>query len=101
MHWKLKKSIGNESNAKKYSERIIHVSVDEGDGAGYDIQSFDYDAATGDVIEYYIEVKSTTGGIDTPFIYLRMSYKSREKKESSIQYTEYLRMLKISGITMY
>lgn len=52
---------------KKYSERIIHVSVDEGDGAGYDIQSFDYDAATGDVIEYYIEVKSTTGGIDTPF----------------------------------
>ena len=54
---KLKKA-GREDLAKK----IIHVSVVEGDGAGYDIRSFDYDGNT-----LYLEVKTTTGGQRTSF----------------------------------
>lgn len=44
------------------AEKVKHVSRDEGDGAGYDIQSYNED---GSII--YIEVKSTRGNIGTPF----------------------------------
>ena len=43
--------------------RLVHASVHQGDGLGYDIASFD---ATGQ--ERFIEVKTTTGSIDTHFI---------------------------------
>ena len=43
---------------KKLSEKVRHVSVEDGDGFGYDILSFD---------EIYIEVKTTTQNIQTPF----------------------------------
>ncbi len=41
----------------------IHTSVIEGDGAGYDIE-----ATKDDGTSLYIEVKTTKGGINTPFI---------------------------------
>lgn len=41
------------------------VSQTQGDGLGYDIHSFDVIA--GVVYDRYIEVKTTTGGIDKPF----------------------------------
>lgn len=41
---------------------IIHASVVEGDGAGYDIRSFNADASS-----RYIEVKTTVGSIDSDF----------------------------------
>jgi hypothetical protein len=41
---------------------IVHVSVIEGDGAGYDIRSFKEDGTP-----LFIEVKSTRGEIDAPF----------------------------------
>lgn len=41
---------------------VVHASVDEGDGLGYDIRSFEPDGT-----ERYIEVKSTTFGERTPF----------------------------------
>ena len=44
------------------AEKIVHVSEIEGDGAGYDIRSFHQN---GD--PKYIEVKTTRGGITTPF----------------------------------
>lgn len=44
------------------AEKVRHVSVAEGDGAGYDIQSFFPDGRN-----RYIEVKTTKGGISTPF----------------------------------
>lgn len=44
------------------AEKIRHVSVVEGDGAGYDIHSFFPDGRS-----RYIEVKTTKGGITTPF----------------------------------
>lgn len=43
-------------------ERVLHVSEVEGDGAGYDIRSFNLDGSVA-----YIEVKTTTGGIDDGF----------------------------------
>lgn len=48
--------------AGQLAERVRHVSVDEGDGLGYDIQSFD---PSGE--ERYIEVKTTAFGERTPF----------------------------------
>ncbi|MFW7382177.1 MAG: DUF3883 domain-containing protein [Oligoflexus sp.] len=44
------------------AERVKWVSDKEGDGLGYDIESFD---ENGSVI--YIEVKTTNGGINTPY----------------------------------
>jgi hypothetical protein len=43
--------------------QVRRISITEGDGAGYDVLSFDLDAR-----EKYIEVKTTTGGKRTPFI---------------------------------
>jgi predicted 2-oxoglutarate/Fe(II)-dependent dioxygenase YbiX len=50
--------------------RVIHLSATEGDGYGYDIVSID---CLGNPI--YIEVKTTTGNINTPF------YMSKNEKD--------------------
>ncbi|MSP81276.1 MAG: DUF3427 domain-containing protein [Rhodospirillales bacterium] len=42
--------------------KVVHVSQTEGDGAGYDIRSYDADGTV-----RYIEVKATRGGISTAF----------------------------------
>lgn len=42
--------------------RVIHVSKELGDGAGFDILSIDEDGN-----DIYIEVKTTEGRIDAPF----------------------------------
>lgn len=55
------------------AERVEHVSVEIGDGLGYDIKSF---TLAGDVKP--IEVKTTRGGPSTPFF---MSRNEREKAE--------------------
>ena len=47
---------------KDLAELVRHVSVQEGDGAGYDILSFD-DLGR----KKYIEVKATSGGLSTDF----------------------------------
>ena len=44
------------------ANKIIHVSEVEGDGAGYDIKSYKEDGTP-----LFIEVKTTRGGINTPF----------------------------------
>jgi len=45
--------------------KVIHTSVEEGDGKGYDIESIEDDGVT----PRYIEVKTTTGGVGQPFFY--------------------------------
>ncbi|BDH62872.1 hypothetical protein MTP04_30020 [Lysinibacillus sp. PLM2] len=45
------------------ASKVIHTSVVEGDGAGYDIQAY---SSNGEIL--FIEVKTTSGGIKTPFI---------------------------------
>lgn len=52
----------NQSGRPDLAEKIRHVSVVEGDGAGYDIQSYFPDGRP-----RYLEVKTTTGGASTPF----------------------------------
>ena len=52
----------NDMNRADLAEKIIHVSKVEGDGAGYDIRSYD---KNGEV--KYIEVKTTRGNINTDF----------------------------------
>ena len=47
------------------NRKIIHTSVEEGDGKGYDIESVEDDGKT----PRYIEVKTTTGCVDQPFYY--------------------------------
>jgi len=47
---------------KQREHKVIHVSQSEGDGAGYDIRS-----VADDESPIFIEVKSTTGGLTTPF----------------------------------
>ncbi len=43
-------------------DRVIHLSEEQGDGAGFDIMSINYDGT-----DRYIEVKTTQGSADTPF----------------------------------
>lgn len=47
---------------------IKHVSKEKGDGDGYDIESFMVDENTNEIKPLYIEVKSTTSNLTTPFI---------------------------------
>ncbi len=47
---------------KKLADKVYNVAQEEGDGAGYDIRSYFEDGE-----ELYIEVKTTSGGIDQPF----------------------------------
>ena len=49
-------------NIKDLADKIRHVSVEEGDGSGYDILSFFDDGK-----EKYIEVKSTIASIESQF----------------------------------
>jgi hypothetical protein len=51
-----------KNNRSDLVERVVHVSDVEGDGAGYDIRSYDLE---GEV--KYIEVKTTKGNNKTPF----------------------------------
>lgn len=49
-------------NRQDLADKVVHVAKVEGDGAGYDIKSFNVDGAV-----KYIEVKCTRGNINTDF----------------------------------
>jgi hypothetical protein len=51
-----------EAGRSDLAEKVMHVSVVEGDGAGHDIKSFDLDGNP-----KYIEIKTTKGSASTPF----------------------------------
>jgi hypothetical protein len=57
------KSILIESGRSDLTSKVIHTSVIEGDGAGYDIQAI---TPEGEI--QFIEVKTTTGRAHSPFI---------------------------------
>ncbi len=64
------------------AQRVRHVSVEDGDGLGYDVLSF-----FGDGREKYVEVKSTTSSISSPFFLSRNELGFlREHKEDSFIY---------------
>lgn len=64
----------------KYSSKVIHAAKTEGDGLGYDILSYQKDGAP-----KYIEVKTTTGPVNTPF-YVSAVELERSKKEGQSYY---------------
>ena len=66
---------------------IEHVALNEGDGLGYDIKSIYFDEVTKRVKPFYIEVKSTIGGINSPF-YLSANEK-RVAEEKGKEYSIY------------
>ena len=51
-----------EAGRHDLAEKVIHVSVVEGDGAGHDVKSFDLNGNP-----KFIEVKTTKGSASTPF----------------------------------
>ena len=66
---------------------IEHVALNEGDGLGYDIKSIYFDRVTNKVKPFYIEVKATIGGINSPF-YLSANEK-RVAEEKGKEYSIY------------
>ncbi len=59
------------------ADRVEHVAQTRGDGAGFDVRSFDFDGS-----ERFIEVKTTQFGVYTPFFVTRNELEcSREAPE--------------------
>ena len=83
-----------DSRLQDYIDDIVHVAIDEGDGLGYDIKSVYFDEVRKEVNPLYIEVKSTIGGINTPF-YLSANEK-RVAEEKGKDYSIY-RLFKSSN----
>lgn len=70
--------------------QIRHLSVDEGDGLGYDIKSFSFDKESLCFVDRYIEVKSTSSGINTPFYFSINEYlTAKEEAEKYFIYRLY------------
>jgi hypothetical protein len=70
-------------NVKK-KNKIVHTSIEDGDGLGYDIESIDENGH-----KIYIEVKGTTGGFKTPF------YITRNEMHCSIQNPKKYRLYRV------
>lgn len=67
------------------ADKICHTAVKEGDGTGYDIQSFDENKN-----KIYIEVKTTTGCVNNPFYITRNELeKSKIEKDNYYLYRVY------------
>jgi hypothetical protein len=64
----------------KYANNIVHSSKIEGDGLGYDILSFDSNGS-----EKYIEVKTTSSGLNRSF-FITGAELERSKKEGENYY---------------
>ena len=77
----------NDNKLRNNVNDIQHVALNEGDGLGYDIKSIYFDEVTKRVKPFYIEVKSTIGGINSPF-YLSANEK-RVAEEKGKEYSIY------------
>ncbi|MCG0749299.1 hypothetical protein IMAU60057_03011 [Lactiplantibacillus plantarum] len=76
-----------EANRYDLSKKVEQVSCTQGDGLGYDIVSY---TDMGDPI--YIEVKTTKGGINTPF------YISKNELEASKKYGDSYKLYRVYNI---
>lgn len=70
----------NSNGFTKLASQVKHVSNDEGDGTGYDIESFDLDGN-----KIFIEVKTTKNQFSSPFFISRTELE-RSKVEQSNYY---------------
>lgn len=74
------KSVLREGGRSDLAANVRWIAKEEGDGAGYDILSFD---GRGD--EKFIEVKTTTGGNRTPFFITRNEHAFATAKSDQFQ----------------
>ena len=73
--------------APRDTDRIIHLSVEQGDGAGYDILSLNDNGS-----QRYIEVKTTESGVNTPFYMTeneKLFFESKVGENSAFIYRVY------------
>ena len=85
--WVMKYEIEKLQNAKRYNliNQIKHTSNDEGDGTGFDIQSFDIDGN-----KIFIEVKTTKGRQNSTFFVTRNELeRSKIEKDNYYLYRLY------------
>lgn len=68
----------NQSSKHQLANKVEWVSKTQGDGAGYDIRSYDINGN-----EKYIEVKSTTQGVSTPIFFSRNELEFSKTNSSS------------------
>lgn len=66
-----------------YADKVVHVSRDEGDSAGYDIRS--WREVSGVISEYFLEVKTTSGNENTPFFISANELQFAEKNSSNYE----------------
>lgn len=76
-----------EELGEEYAAKVIHVSTEEGDGAGYDIRTWKQGAEG--VTEHYLEVKTTSGGVNTAFF---ISANERECATANLDCYEVVRL---------
>ena len=67
-----------EAGFPELAKKVVHTSVVQGDGAGYDIKSFNQDGSA-----RYIEVKSTRGSLNTDFYMSPNELKFAEKNSDN------------------
>lgn len=79
--WKLA-----DAGLGQLADRVRHVARDDGDGAGYDVRSFDFDGR-----ERFIEVKTTAFAQQTPF------FVSAAELEFSQRYAPQYRLARVYG----
>lgn len=86
-----KQRLETDPMLKDYADKIEHVSKNNGDGDGYDIRSYTCNDE-GEIVEYYIEVKSTTGGINTPFYMSKNELEVLKGKEAAGEFCAIYRL---------
>jgi hypothetical protein len=79
------------------AEKVRHVSKEDGDGSGYDVSSFFQDGR-----EKYVEVKSTTVSIETPYYLSRNEYSFlKEHPKDSFIYRVLINREKTKAISLW
>lgn len=89
---KYEKNRLEKSERKDLAEKVTHTSQVEGDGAGYDIKSYDVDGAVKHSVKY-IEVKTTRGDINTDF------FMSPREIEFSKTHKKHFFLYRVYGLT--
>lgn len=87
-----KKRVLNELGSG-YASKVVHVSRDEGDGAGYDIRTVRMIDMR--VVEHYLEVKATTGEASTDFF---ISENEIEFARNNLDCYEVVRLYSVSAV---
>lgn len=82
-----------EELGEEYAAKVIHVSLEEGDGAGYDIRT--WKQGPEGVTEHYLEVKTTSGGANTAFF---ISENERECAAANLDRYEIVRVHSLDQI---